>query len=318
MESFSSRKMMASAVALAVAITLHGCGGGGSPPAPPPPPGGKLHLPLREIAPGVNMPVISIGVGGLESKEAATIVANWMKLGGRGVDTAFVYKDQEVVAKAIKDAGMDRKDVFITSKIPGCFNASFFVEQDLKQLGTDYIDLLLIHSPVCNDDFQNCSALKWDCSATWVALESYLAVGKLKSIGVSNFKREHLEPLLAFAHVVPAVNQVQLNVLEHDDDTIAFSKAHNIIIEAYSPLGRGNHSGDIAGNKQIQHIASVYNVSTYQIAMRWLFQHGHIITFQSTSQAHQLADADIFGFNLTAGEMQMLDDLRDHPAAYIM
>lgn len=308
-------KMVASAVALSVAFTLHGCGGS-SPPSPTP--GVKLHIPVKEIAPGVEMPVISIGSGGLESLEAAAIVSNWMKLGGRGVDTALVYKDQDVVAKAIKDAGVDRKHVFITSKIPGCFNASQFVEEDLEKLGTDYIDLLLIHSPVCYGKMFDCLSLKWNCSATWAELESYHARGVLKAIGVSNFKREHLEPLLASSHIVPAVNQVQLNVLEHDDDTIAFSQAHNIAIEAYSPLGRGNHSGDIAGNRQIQHIASVHDVSTYQVALRWLFQHGHIVTFQSRSQAHQLADADIFGFNLTAGEMQMLDDLRDHPVAYIV
>jgi diketogulonate reductase-like aldo/keto reductase len=310
-------KIVAFCVVAGLAATLQGCGE--TSPAPSPAPSVKLHIPVKEIAPGVNIPVLSIGSGGLESKESATIVSNWMQLGGRGVDTAFDYHDQEIVAKAIKNAGVTRKDIFITTKIPGCVNAEYYVESNLKQLGTDYIDLLLIHNPICSAfNFENCSALasKWNCSATWDVLKSYHSRGVLKAIGVSNFQRKHLEPLLSSTNVVPAVNQVQLNVLEHDDDTIEFSKAHNITIEAYSPVGRGNHSGDIAGNPVIQRIAEAHNVSTYQVALKWILQHGHIITFQSTSQAHQQEDADLFTFNLGDSEMQSLDGLQFDPVAY--
>eukprot|EP00746_Dinoflagellata_sp_MGD_P154743 gnl/MRDRNA2_/MRDRNA2_85004_c0_seq1.p1 gnl/MRDRNA2_/MRDRNA2_85004_c0~~gnl/MRDRNA2_/MRDRNA2_85004_c0_seq1.p1 ORF type:complete len:317 (+),score=46.24 gnl/MRDRNA2_/MRDRNA2_85004_c0_seq1:87-1037(+) len=314
-------KIVAFSVIAGLAFTLQGCGE--TSPAPSPKPSVKLHIPVKEIAPGVNMPLLSIGSGGLESKESATIVSNWMQLGGRGVDTAFDYRDQEVVAKAIKDAGVDRKDIFITTKIPGCVNAEFYVESNLNKLGTDYIDLLLIHFPICLDfNFpdSNCSALasKWNCSATWDVLTSYHARGVLKAIGVSNFQRKHLEPLLAKTNLVPAVNQVQLNVLKHDDDTIEFSKVHNISIEAYSPVGRSNHSGDIAGNPVIQRIAKAHNVSTYQVALKWILQHGHIITFQSTSQAHQQADADLFNFNLGDSEMQSLDNLQFDPVAVVV
>lgn len=257
---------------------------------------GTLSIPLRQIAHGVRMPVLSIGTGGLESKEAYTIVQDWLGLGARGVDTAWIYRDQEVVAKAISDLGVPRGEVFITTKIPGCADVKAMVEADLKQLGTDYLDLLLIHFPRMGD-----------CSQAWTVLEDFHARGVLKAIGVSNFRKSNLEALLKTAKVVPAVNQIEHNVLNHDDETIAFSEANNITIEAYSPLGRSNHSGDIPGNEAIQAIAASHNVSAYQVALKWILQHGHILTFQSTSQQHQQVDADLFGFNLTKEEMSTLD-----------
>jgi len=243
------------------------------------------------------MPVISIGTGGTESKNCTAIVKNWMSLGGRGVDTAFIYRDQAVVAKAIADSGVARKDVFITTKIPGCMFTEQTLDSDLKQLGTDYIDLVLIHFP------------KGDCRSAWRVLEKYHQKGVLKAIGVSNFKRSDLKSILDIATVVPAVNQIQHNVLSHDDDTISFSAAHNITIEAFSPLGRD--SGEIPNNKVIQSIAAAHNVSTYQIAMKWILQHGHILTFQSSSEAHQAMDADVFGFTLSNDEMSELDQIQN-------
>mmetsp|Transcript_83106 Transcript_83106/g.164875 ORF Transcript_83106/g.164875 Transcript_83106/m.164875 type:complete len:286 (-) Transcript_83106:22-879(-) len=259
----------------------------------------NVDIPTQAIAAGVNMPVASIGVGGRESKEANSIVQNWLHLGGRGIDAAYVYRNQKDVAQAIADTGVARKSLFITSKIPSCFWVKYFVEANLRQLGTDYIDLLLLHSPRIGN-----------CTNAWLILEDYHAKGVLKAIGVSNFKKSDLQPLLQKATVAPAVNQIELNVLEHDDDIINFSVAHNITIEAYSPLGRAGSSGDIPGNKVIQRIAAQHNVTAYQVALKWILQHGHILTFQSTSQAHQQQDADLFGFNLSYADMAALDDAR--------
>jgi len=253
-----------------------------------------------EIASGVHMPVVSIGTGGLETRAATTIVLDWLAINGRGLDTAWIYKNQDSVREAIAKAGVPRSSLFITSKIPGCLTPKSFVEADLKQLGVDYIDLLLIHSP----------RPSVGCKATWEVLEEYHAKGVLRAIGVSNFKPQDLEGLLSTAKVVPAVNQIQHNVLRHDDETISFCKAHNITIEAYSPVGRSNHSGDIPGNEEIKAIASNHKVSPYQVALRWILQHGHTLTFQSSSQAHQEDDADLFGFQLTADEMSRLDGLQ--------
>jgi len=257
-----------------------------------------MDIPTKEIAPGVHMPVLSIGTGGLESNESLQITANWLGLGGRGIDTATVYKNQDIVKKAISNAGVKREDVFITTKIPGCSNATQNIENCLKQLGTDYIDLLLIHFPSGDD-----------CVSTWKTMEDYYQKGKAKAIGVSNFETKDLLPLLKAASVKPHVNQIEFNILERDEDAFRFATAHNITIEAYSPLGRSGHSGDIRGNAVIKEVAANHKVSTYQVALKWILQHGHVLTFQSASQVHQKEDADVFGFTLTQDEMSKLDQL---------
>ena len=134
----------------------------------------------------------------------------------------------------------------------------------------------------------------------------------MRAIGVSNFRRSDLEALLSTAHVVPAINQVELNVLNLDDDTIAFSCVHNITIEAYSPLGHTGHSGNITANAAVHAAAAAHNVSAYQVALRWILQHGHVLTFQSSSQEHQQQDADLFSFALAAAEMAALDKQHSH------
>lgn len=256
-----------------------------------------MDIPTKDIAPGVHMPVLSIGTGGLERSAAQQIATTWLGLGGRGIDTASMYRNQDVVKDAIKSSGVKREDVFITTKIPGCTNAKTNIDSDLKELGTDYVDLLLIHFP------------EGDCVSAWKTLEDYYKHGKAKAIGVSNFKKTDLQPILKAASVVPHVNQIQHNILETDAETVAFSGANKITIEAFSPLGRSGHSGDIPGNSVIQSVAANHNVSTYQVALKWIVQHGHVLTFQSSSQAHQQEDADVFGFTLTQKEMSALDKL---------
>lgn len=258
---------------------------------------GEVQIPTVEIAKGVQMPVMSIGIGGLERSNASAIVANWIQQGGRGIDTALMYRDQSVVPEELAKAGVDRKDVFITTKIPGCAGTKMSVEYDLKQLQTDYIDLLLIHFPSGN------------CSEAWSILEDYHSKGVLRAIGVSNFKKSNLESLMATAKVTPAVNQMELNVLEYDQEAMEASQKMNINVEAYSPVGRSGHSGDIRDNKVIKSIAATHNISTYQVALKWILQHGHIITFQSSSSEHQAEDADVFHFQLTDDEMKALDAL---------
>ncbi|CAE7215381.1 unnamed protein product [Symbiodinium pilosum] len=256
-----------------------------------------VHVPTREIAAGVQMPVISIGIGGLETANASAIVSNWLKLGGRGIDTALVYRDQNVVPQELQKAGIDRKDVFITTKIPGCDSATASVEYDLKQLQTDYIDLLLIHFP------------KGDCAKAWEVLESYHSKGVLKAIGVSNFDKKSMESLMKTAKVKPAVNQIELNVLEYDAEALAYSESLNITVEAFSPVGRSGHSGDIRDNKVVKGVAASHNISTYQVALKWIIQHGRLLTFQSSSAEHQASDAAIFDFELSDSEMKALDAL---------
>jgi 2,5-diketo-D-gluconate reductase A len=261
-----------------------------------------VTVPTKTIAPGVDMPLASIGTGGLEMDDAVNIVSTWLSLGGRGIDTAMWYQNQAGVASAIASSGVERSDLFITTKIPGCSapsTAEEQIEEDLSRLDTKYIDLLLIHFPTGSGA---------DCASTWEVLEQYHASGALRAIGVSNFNAGNLSNLLQTAKVVPAVNQVELNIFHHDDETLAFAGRAQIAIEAYSPLGQ--NSSIITKDPAVTAIAANHEVSTYQVAGKWILQHGHLMTFQSGSAAHQAEDVDLFGFDLTADEMSTLDSLQ--------
>lgn len=263
---------------------------------------GLVQIPIKEISQGVDMPVISIGTGGdakWHPSSVSTIVTNWMALGGRGVDTAFIYGTQGAVSRAIRDSGVPREEVFITSKVPLCLGGKFFADVDDEWLKTSYIDLLLIHS-----------SIGLNCKATWRQLEQLVTRGKVRALGVSNWKAPDFEKLLPTAKVLPVVNQIEHNVLNHDDETIAYCQAHNITVEAYSPLGQGGNAGDVPGNAVVQAVAVNHNVSSYQVGLKWIIQHGHTLTFQSEKASHQESDADLFGFDLTDEEMITLDGLQ--------
>jgi diketogulonate reductase-like aldo/keto reductase len=161
------------------------------------------NLPTREIAPGVHMPIVSIGTWKSSSGlDAYDIVNKWLNNSYRGIDTALVYFDQQRVAQAIADSGLSREDVFLTSKIPGCqgsFLTKSAVEYDLHRLNTTYIDLMLMHSP-----------FGVGCASTWSALEDLVRARKLRAIGISNFGPSDVEKLCAHGActIPPAVNQI--------------------------------------------------------------------------------------------------------------
>lgn len=280
-----------------------------------------ISIPLREIAKGVSLPVISIGTWLAGTKEDPfSIVGNWTAQGGRGIDTALVYRDQAKVAAAIRAQWLRRDEVYITSKIPFCAGealAKIAIEEDLKALNTTYVDLMLIHTSV-----------GVDCPGTWRALEKYHAAGALRSIGVSNFKPAALQPLLEAARVPVAVNQIDYSVLSHDEETIAFCRAHDITVEAYSPLGGAYSRGSIFSEPTVVAIANAHGVSAAQVAIRWIVQggpHPHpagdILTVLSGNPEHQLNDADVFGFQLSDAEMQNLTKIssakKDSPTIFV-
>lgn len=251
------------------------------------------------------MPVVSIGSGqmGNSTRHAAAgdIVGSWLDLGGRGIDTAWVYKDQVEIADTINNRGVARKDLFITSKLLECVTgAEHYIESDLKDLNTTYIDLMLIHAPV------------GECAHTWSVMEDYHSRGILKAIGVSNFGRKNLEGLLKSAKITPAVNQVMYNVYHHNEDTIQFCRDNNITVEAYSPLGSwtGPQSASIFKDPTIKSIAASHNVSTAQVALKWIVQRGDILAVLSDNKSHQANDADLFSFHLSDADISSLDQLQ--------
>lgn len=266
------------------------------------------------------MPIVSIGSGQTgdtpdkRHAPASEIVGKWLDLGGVGIDTAWIYKDQVEIADTIKQHGADRKDLFITTKVLECIaGAEWFIEDDLKQLNTTYIDLLMIHLPYGSS---------WGvCAHTWTMMESYIERGILRSIGVSKFDKHELAGILKYAKVKPAVNQIMYNVYHHDDETIQFCRDNNITVEAYSPLGswNGAYHGDVFKDSHITAIATSHNVSNAQVALKWIVQRGDVFTFMSNNEAHQVNDADVFNpnFQLSDADMNILSHLAISPALLV-
>jgi diketogulonate reductase-like aldo/keto reductase len=269
-----------------------------------------LDIPTREIAANVHMPMVSIGTWTegtkKEDKNISAIVGSWLDLGGRGIDTAYVYFTQKEIADVLGKYEVPRKDLFITSKIPTCLGSAmtkYFLDYDLKRLNTDYIDLMLIHAPGLPGPLGG-------CDSTWKVMEDYVASGKLKAIGVSNWSPKQFKALKY--RIPPAVNQVEFNVYSHDDETETYCVENNITIEAWSPLGDPARSHkSIFSDASIKAIAAKYNVSAAQVALRWIVQKGHALTFLSSSKAHQANSADIFGFTLNDRDISALDGLRN-------
>lgn len=254
-------------------------------------------LPTKEIAPGIDFPVVNIGtwLAGSKTEDAHEISKNWLAQGFRGIDTALIYNDQKDIAAAIQESGIPREDIFITSKIPGCAAAAASIDSDLKQLNTDYIDLMLIHSPI-----------GLSCPNTWKVLEDYVAQGKLRSIGVSNFNVKQMQNVMAKATIPIAVNQIEYNVFKHDEEIIAFCDANNITVEAYSPLSGAKGAQSVFKDETVKAIADAHNVSAAQVALRWIVQRGHTLAVLSSSTEHQANDADLWSFELADEEMDTL------------
>lgn len=270
---------------------------------------GKVNVPTKEIAPGVKMPVISIGTwtsDGHSGEEAPKIVSTWLNQGGRGIDTALIYMDQAQVAKAITDAGLSREEVFITTKIPGCAAAQFSIDRDLQDLNTSYIDLLLIHS---NKGLS--------CSNTWKVLEDNVKNGKLKSIGVSNWNAKNIEDIMKVATIKPAVNQIEYNVFAHDEDVIAACRKNNITVEAYSPLAPAYSKKSVFKESAVTDIAKRHKVSAVQVALKWIVQRGDVLTVLSSNPVHQASDADLWSFTLADDEMAKLGAIADSHAVIV-
>mmetsp|Transcript_87909 Transcript_87909/g.152340 ORF Transcript_87909/g.152340 Transcript_87909/m.152340 type:complete len:355 (+) Transcript_87909:95-1159(+) len=259
----------------------------------------RLLVPSKEIAPGVHMPMISIGTGGEKREQTYAIVRSWLSIGGVGLDVGAVYGYEQKVSRAMNSVGATRDEVFITSKLPNCENVKAGVFQELDLLQTNYIDLLLLSHPEGN------------CTDAWLTLEDFHRQGILRSIGISNFEVADMQEILRTAQIKPAVNQILYNVFMHDDEVVNFAKAQNITIEAYSPLGRAGERGDVTRSEVVLSIASHHNVSVYQVALRWIVQQGHTLVFQSTSGEHQEENADVFNFILSDEEMAMLDGLNN-------
>ncbi len=247
---------------------------------------------------GIKMPIIGFGTFKVEDgKQTIDAVKCALSLGYRHIDTAAVYQNEEGVGQAIKESGVPREEIFLTSKVwnsdQGYESTLKAFETSLKKLQTDYLDLYLIHWP---------KALNRE---TWRALEELYRQGRIRAIGVSNFKEHHLEDLLEVATVVPTVNQVEYHPRMMQTSLANYCKEKGIQLEAWGPLMQGQ----VFEIDVLQQLAKKYNKTVAQIVLRWDIQNG-VVTIPKSVNANRIqGNADIFDFELTAEDMAQINAL---------
>lgn len=232
---------------------------------------------------GVEIPVLGFGTfKAKDGEEAYRAVLEALKAGYRHIDTAAIYQNEESVGQAIKDSGVPREEMFVTTKL---WNSQQTYEQtrqalekSIEKLGLDYLDLYLIHWPNPKPLREN-DAWKTRNAEVWRAMEDLYQEGKIRAIGVSNFLPHHLDALLETATIVPAVNQVRLAPGVYQDQVVAYCREKGILLEAWGPFGQG----ELFDSKQVQEIAANHGKSVAQIALAWSLAEG-FYHFQNLSQ----------------------------------
>lgn len=248
---------------------------------------------------GVEMPWLGLGV--FQVRDAAEVdraIKSALDLGYRSIDTAAVYENERETGESIRTSGVSREDVFLTTKLwnrdIANGNAIAAFEASLDRLGTDYVDLYLVHWPI-KDRFVD----------VWREMEEIYASGRARAIGVSNYMRHHLEPLLEIASIVPAVNQIEFHPQLVQPELRAYCREQGIQTEAWSPLIQGA----IFDDQVIGGIAEKYGVNAAQVVLRWDLQHGVVTIPKSIHPERIASNASLFDFELSAQDMDVLNAL---------
>lgn len=256
---------------------------------------------------GVTIP--EIGFGTWQTPDGATAVLavqSALENGYRHIDTAAIYGNEKSIGQAIADSGIDRKELFITSKLwnseRGYESTLKAFDKTLSDLQTDYLDLYLIHWPANAKQFSDWKQKNAD---TWRAFETLYQDGKIKAIGLSNFMVHHLEALLETATVKPVINQIEYHPGYLQTEVVAFCKANDILIEAWSPLGTGKMLND----PTLLEIASNYNVSVAQLCIRWCLQNGTLPLPKSVTPERIKQNLNVYHFEISESDMKRIDAL---------
>lgn len=257
---------------------------------------------------GVKIPKIAFGTWQMPNDEVGyDSVAFALKTGYIHIDTARVYGNEEVVGKAIKNSGVDRQEIFVTTKLPAELKtyaeAMSTFERSLNELGLDYVDLYLIHAPWPWSDIGS-DHMDGNIEV-WKAFEAIYKSGRAKSIGVSNFNSTELQRLIDNSEIVPAVNQIKFHIGDTKEELTKFCEDKGIIVEAYSPLATGR----ILDNDEIKQMADRYDKTVAQICIRYTLQRGTITLPKSVHEAYILENADV-DFEISEDDMKYLGSLK--------
>lgn len=259
-----------------------------------------MAVPLITLNNGVEIPQLGFGVFQIPPDQTAAATATALDVGYRHIDTAEMYGNEKQVGDAVRDSGLPRDQVFLTSKLNNGFHAYddaiTAADRSLRDLGVDAVDLFLIHWPLPEVG---------DYVETWRAMEKIYVDGKARAIGVSNFNREHLERLFAETEVVPAVNQIEVHPYLSQNDLRAFNRDHGIATEAWSPIAQG----DVLDDPVLLKIAAEKDRTVAQVVLRWHIQRGDIVFPKSVTRSRVEENFDIFDFELSPEDMAAIDGL---------
>lgn len=260
-----------------------------------------MTIPALLLNDGYTMPQVGLGTASLNDDTVAPVIVTAIEAGYRHIDTAYRYGNQRGVGKGIRDSGIAREALFVTTKLDGEFQgnerAVAGLDECLRQLGLAYVDLLLIHWPLPQRN---------EYVSTWKTFETLVKSGKVRSIGVSNFKPAHLERLFAETTIRPVANQIQLSPRITRTDHVTYDRAHDIVTVAWSPLGQGK---GLLDEPLFATIGAKYGKTPAQIILRWNVEIG-IVTIPRSSNPQRLAqNLSIFDFTLTADEIAAISAL---------
>jgi 2,5-diketo-D-gluconate reductase A len=260
-----------------------------------------MPVPSLALNTGDPIPQLGYGVFQVDPDETVSPVLTALEAGYRSIDTAAAYRNEEGVGQAIREAGVPREELFVTTKLwnsdQGFEPALEAFDQSLERLGLDHVDLYLIHWPMPKvDRFMD----------SWKALEQIHADGRAKAIGVSNFRVADLQRVLDEGDIVPAVNQIELHPLLQQAELRAFHEQHGILTEAWSPIGQG---GDLLDDATIGAIAEAHGKTPAQAVLRWHIQLGNVVIPKSVTPERIRSNIDVFDFELTADEMDRIATL---------
>ncbi|MBA3791462.1 MAG: aldo/keto reductase [Rubrobacter sp.] len=254
------------------------------------------QIPGITLNDGSTIPQLGFGVFQIEPQDTVEAVREALRIGYRHIDTAEMYGNEKEVGEAIRDSGLDRDDIFVTSKLNNSFHepadARKAFDDTLSDLGTDYVDLFLIHWPLP-------TLYDGDYVSTWKVLEEFKSDGRARSVGVSNFQAEHLERLAAETETVPSVNQIEVHPYFANDAVRAYGREHGIVTEAWSPIAQGG----VLEDSTITRIANKVGKTPAQVVLRWHVQRGDIVFPKSVTPSRMQENFELFDFELESADM---------------
>lgn len=255
----------------------------------------------------VKMPILGYGVYQIaDQEECERCVLDAISVGYRSIDTAQAYGNEEAVGRAIKKCDVPREELFITTKVwisnAGYEKAKASIEESLKKLQLDYLDLLLIHQPF------------GDYYGTYRAMEELYKAGKIRAIGVSNFYPDRLIDLIQFNEIVPSINQVETHPFNQQVKAQEVMNKYGVQIEAWAPFAEGKN--DMFTNVTLKAVGEKYNKSTAQVVLRYLIQRGVVVIPKSVNKERMIQNFDVFNFQLSKEDMDMIATLDQEQSAF--